>query len=1174
MSYNLPHINIQKDRLLRSVLDVSIDEYLKWPTIVQELAVNLSAEFFILLCNPFVHPEIVKKSVYRQLEDKRSSISVPLFQLLKQKLDHFWLDYRNLQRLKDSIKKRFSKLLSEDSYVDSPHALVQCSTDATGLLMELPLMVLYPEDTEEIKKIVKAAKELGFYIVPRGGGSGLTGGAVPASRKSVILSLSRLKEIISVDQDQKVLHAQSGVITLDAIQAAAEKGLILAVDPASKSACSLGGNVAENAGGPYAFEYGTTLDSILSYKMVRPNGEVIEIKRKNHPRHKIYPEEKVEFMVLDEHGNLKETVSLEGKEIRKPGLGKDVTNKFLGGLPGIQKEGVDGIITEVSFILHPVLKYSRTLCLEFYGPSMHNATLVIEDLVRLRNKIRETSDAVTMSALEEFGNKYVRAIDYQKKSQQLEGDPNSVLLVQLDSNRKRVLEDTVWTIVNIAENYELVDIFVAEDEKEAKEFWEDRHKLGAIARKTNGFKINEDVVLPLKSIPAFTNFIEYLNRYYLALAYSRALDRVLELKGINQADEFIQMEKEVSSAIRQGDSHYKSITEEEFGLQIHFFFKDLKSRYPDLEKSLLEIEDYLFNFRIEVANHMHAGDGNCHVNIPVHANNQEMLRLTEETISKIFKKVLELNGEVSGEHGIGITKIKYLSEEKIQALNQYKSEIDPDNIINPQKLQTSDLSKAPFTISWARLLEDIRNSSIPNKESLIRQLKHIQICTLCGKCKQVCPMYYPEKGFLFHPRNKNIVLGAMFSALCYNQLTANIMDPYVLSQLQELMEYCTACGKCMSVCPVKIDSADVTINLRSYLDSEGMGGHPWKNKMLNFLAREPERISWAVKAAAWGQNLQNQAIKFIPSFWRRRIQNPIFRGPGPNIHFKDLHELLNLSQSNIFYPSPEKRFKDSIGVLYFPGCGSSLFYPQIAISGINLLLQSGFTVVVPDEHKCCGYPLLSSGCNETYEQLKQNNSEYLSNLVHLAEDRGMDIRYLATSCGTCRSSLEKYDLRKIKKGGLELVDIMQLLVKSAGELKTKPSPFNKLVYHSSCHGAMTKVAQGNADEKYAELLEDILDTDIAISPHCCAESGLGALTAPAVYNKLRKRKQDVLSKYIESENYRDPILVSCPSCKIGLTRIMRILKKKNKVLHTLEYIDKELNRSEFDDLKNHRKIYA
>ncbi|MDP3429447.1 MAG: FAD-binding oxidoreductase, partial [Desulfomicrobium sp.] len=334
-------------------------------------------------------------------------------------------------------------------------------------------------------------------------------------------------------------------------------------------------------------------------------------------------------------------------------LGKDVTNKFLGGLPGVQKEGVDGIITEATFTLYPTLPHSRVMCLEFYGNSMRNAMYVIKDIVALRDEIRKEGDLVKLSALEEFGIKYVQAIEYSKKSNKFDGIPISVLIIQLDSTDEDAVFDAVRRIVDISGKYDNVDSFVAADAQEAEVFWHDRHQLSAISKRTSGFKLNEDIVIPLEVIPDFSDFLEEQNLYYLAIAYREALQQVQILPGIEVDDEFIRMEMDVASSIIKGKTSKEDLPEQELELQTSFFFQHLKSKYSKLHEELTKIFDNMQSTRVIIANHMHAGDGNCHVNLPVNSNDPRMLGLAEEAVAKIFRKVLEFKGQVSGEHGIG-----------------------------------------------------------------------------------------------------------------------------------------------------------------------------------------------------------------------------------------------------------------------------------------------------------------------------------------------------------------------------------------------------------------------------------------------------------------------------------------------------------------------------------------
>ena len=469
-----PHISLAPERLVKRVLGIPLEEFQTWPEYLQELALSLAEELFMIRYNPFIPAENVHASVMDRLKRDKGALSPEYFHDLSSCLEGYWDRFDQDRKFTAKLLKRMGSILPKDQISTSPHTLVECSTDATDLRMELPAMVVFPDTTEQIQKIVRMANELGFAIVPRGGGSGLTGGAVPAKWRTVVLSMTRFNKILSVDKETQRICVQAGVLTLNAAQEAARHGMLFTVDPASKAASSLGGNVSENAGGPFAFEYGTTIDNVASYTMVTPSGECIKIRRKNHPGHKIFPHETAIFEIMDERGDIKETLSLRGDKIRAAGLGKDVTNKYLGGLPGIQKEGVDGIITEACFTLHPQQDHFRVLCLEFFGSSMRNASLVIQSVVGLRDDIRKEGDKVKISAMEEFGTKYVQAIDYRKKSSKFEGAPISVLIIQLDSDDKEALDKAMQEIVNITDPFDNVDIFVAEDEKEAERFWHDR----------------------------------------------------------------------------------------------------------------------------------------------------------------------------------------------------------------------------------------------------------------------------------------------------------------------------------------------------------------------------------------------------------------------------------------------------------------------------------------------------------------------------------------------------------------------------------------------------------------------------------------------------------------------------------------------------------------------------
>ncbi|QGY40152.1 FAD-binding protein [Pseudodesulfovibrio cashew] len=1147
-----PHISISDEQLITRALGVvEMEQYQHWPEGVKKLASNLAAELFMVRYNPFIDPKLVRQSVDRRLNMSKPLLDKEFGTILAKGIELFWERFDREQAFRKRIIERLGQFMPERGIGDAPHMRIECATDATDLRMELPMLVLFPETEAQVQGIVRLANEMQFGIIPRGGGTGATGGAIPAMPRSVILSLSRFKKILDIDTKDKTITVQSGVITLNGIKAAEKEGLLLTVDPASKAGSSLGGNIAENAGGPFAFEYGTTIDNILRYRMVKPSGQLIEVRRKDHPRHKIYETDTAVFEIFDEYGKLIDTVSLGGKDIRKEKLGKDVSNKYLGGLPGVQKEGVDGIITEATFICYPTLAHSRVLCLEFYGRSMNNAMLVIKDVVGLRNKIREEGDLVKISALEEFGPKYVQAIEYQAKSTQYEGDPISVLILQLDSDDKEALDAASQTIVALAQPYDGVDIFTARDEKEAELFWEDRHKLSAIAKRTSGFKINEDVVIPTDVIPEFSEYLEDLNLIYLAKIYDKTLNRVLDLEGVNENDEDIAEAKRRVESILSGAVSSKDHSDTEQEAQCRFLFLKLRDTYPKLDREIKAFWQEMQQRRIVIANHMHAGDGNCHVNLPVNSNDAEMLAQAHEAAEAVMTKVQEMGGEVSGEHGIGVTKIAFLGEEKIKALAEYKKLVDPNDVFNPGKLVRRELPSQPFTFSFNRLINDLDATQLKDKEALIRLLRNIQTCTRCGKCKQVCPMYYPDKGLMFHPRNKNISLGALIEGIYYSQIQSGEPAPGLMAQLRDLMDHCTACGKCQAVCPVKIDSAGSALSIRSFLDSKGKSGHPLKQIILKNLAKNPAAtVPVTAKLLAIGQSVQDKTLGMIPARWLSRIESPMFKHRSPDMDFRNLSESLKLETGSVF-KNPRAARDET--VLYFPGCGGSLFSRSIGQASVYLLLKSGVNVVLPDKHMCCGYPLLASGCEEAYKTNRHRNVQAFLDLLVKTGKAGLKATTLLTACGTCRESLETYDFSGELVDPLKHMDVIQFLMERLASHPIGLRQTEPVVYHSACHAEWVDVPKTKAADLYRSNLAKLTGTDVSLSPGCCGESGLGALTTPDIYNRLRERKQIQLESDL-SENRDKPIVVGCPSCKVGIKRSLLQMKRPNRVMHTAEYL--------------------
>lgn len=1161
MHHKGPHISISPDYVVNRILKINIDDFAEWPESVRNLAIAIAEELFLVSYNPFIDAHIVRQSVRERLDKESVSLAHYYATALSEGITMFWSAYEAESEFRKKLLEKLRSFLPEECIRSEPAALIETATDATDLRMELPLIVVEPDNADQIARVVRLANDMKFAIIPRGGGSGMTGGAVPARKRSLVLSMTRLTKIGPINLDEMTVTVEAGALTQQVMDAVDAKGALFSVDPASRQASSIGGNISENAGGPMAFEYGTTLDNLLWWKMVTPTGEIILVERENHPRHKILEDEKAVFAVKDLSGGVRNVVQLEGSEIRLPGLGKDVTNKALGGLPGMQKEGVDGIITEACFIIHPKPLHSRVMALEFYGRSMHNAAIVVRELVNLRNRIREAGDYAHLSALEEFNAKYIQAIDYKAKSSKFTGQPISVIILQVDGDDPWLLDKCVADIVNTVEKQEDVDIIVAHGKREADLFWEDRHKLSAIAKRTSGFKLNEDVVIPMQRIPDFALFLEQVNLECAARSYRYALQEIGRLPGFPLENRDFNRQFSQASKAAVGGVSSIELSDNELITRGRDFIAGLAKAYPHLARKINAILAYMEASRIVVASHMHAGDGNCHVNIPVNSNDANMLEAAEETAARIMATCQEMGGEVSGEHGIGITKIAFLSKEKMDALREFKERVDPRDVMNPAKLVFRELPVKPFTFSFNRLIEDIRQSGLPDKDTLINLLTSIQVCTRCGKCKHVCPMFFPERSMQFHPRNKNMVLGMLLEAVYYSQINTGKIDEQLLSQLRDLVEHCTACGRCAANCPVKIPSGEVALSLRALLEHEGAGGHPIKDKALDWLTGDvSQRVPKAAKLASVGQKMQNRLLDFVPSALQKRMQNPMFSGPGPKMGYTNLYESLKLSRGSIF--APNENIKDMPLALYFPGCGGALFYDRIGLSSIMLMLKAGLAVAVPPKHLCCGFALLAAGKDTAFEDNMAQNRQYLSAMLRNLGRQGFDCRWLVTACGSCRDGVERMHMEEAFPG-LELQDVSQLVLPRLGNLP-KPAPLVKqpetaegrsesLLYHTACHCEWAGVSKIKGQKLLGRALQEFANLPVIASPGCCGESGMGAVTSPGIYNTLRERKKGDLEKHF-GNGYQGPILVGCPSCKIGIGRNLLSMHEKRPVLHVAEWL--------------------
>ena len=1049
---------------------------------------------------------------------------------LKKSIESVSGDHSRIQRCLGPVIGR--KNIFFDAFNITSHA-----TDATDWRRYAPLAVLRPDKATDVPALVKKIVKLGYSIIPRGAGTGLTGGSTPLTPDCVMINTEKLNTICPVELHQTddgapyaSMALEAGVITQDAKDAAHEAGFIFATDPTSAWACTIGGNLAENAGGKTAVLYGTAIDNVLSYDIVTPAGEELHVVRRDHPVRKILPDDEIIFDITHPEGGVVETICLTGEEIRKKGLGKDVTNKTLGGLPGLQKEGCDGIITRAKFILYPEFAAKKTCCIEFFGNDMTEAGQVITTVC---DRFSNTDPA--LMALEHFDEEYIRAIGY--KTKQSVGDRlKAVLLIDMVSNDEAALTQGMATLESILEPFDKTGFTVAADPAEAKRFWEDRKRLGAIAAHTNAFKLNEDIVLPIKSLADFVRYVDQANleekKYnqlrviqeitdYLGTAIPLSDPQWLTKKIGRIKDLAYNTRKKLDMASR--DALERAIHAKNFYSETVESLRGYSLILENVERIYKTVSSRL----IVIATHMHAGDGNVHVNIPVLSNDREMMARAGQAADRVMEKTVELNGVVSGEHGIGVTKFKYLDPDQLAAFTAYRAKVDPDGLMNPGKLFEADIIDKVFTPSFNLLELEAR---ILKHGSLSDLAMKIANCVRCGKCKPECPVFFPAENMFFHPRNKNLSIGALIEALLYiAQRTQNTRFK-VLKGLEEIADHCTICHRCFKKCPVNIDSGVISVKERDILKKMGFKHTPVPTKLsLEYLASKGPVKNAVFRAGlltAGGlvQRAAHQAVKplgLLPAVKKTRTFQ-LLKSPVAKASASSLRAWLPHTERNqAIVLNPEEGKKGT--VFYFPGCGSERMFSSISRAAIFVLLSRGFRVILPPPFLCCGYPLKVNAKTEEF------NRVCLETIIILTQVRDMfnDVSFAAclVSCGTCMESLEDLGARDVFDCGIQ--DVSGFILEDGLTLENDDA----FLYHAPCHDSLK---QGAVD-----LLAGAGVSAKAV-PYCCSEAGTLALSRPDISNAMLARKAEAIAQACGTTtgktNGPRTMLTNCPSCIQGLGR--------------------------------------
>lgn len=361
--------------------------------------------------------------------------------------------------LSSTIIEQLRAIVGPENVATEKQDLICYGYDATQMEF-LPAAVIHPATPEEVAAVLKLANRERFPVFPRGAGSGFTGGSLPKAG-GVVLVTTRMNRILRIDTENLIAEVEPGVVT-ETFQLAVEKlGLFYPPDPASLKFSTLGGNVAENAGGPRCVKYGVTRDFVMGLEVVLPTGEIIRT----------------------------------GTETYKAVVGYDLTRLLCG------SEGTLGVITKIIFKLLPLPEAKKTMLTIF--DSIDGAAKAVSTIIgaKIIPTTLEFMDYATLQCVERRFNLGIPP------------EGRAVLLIEVDGDRD-LIEKQAARIQELITPLGLVQCKIAKDDAESEALWKVRRLVSPSLRDVNPNKFNEDIVVPRSQVPEVIRRIEQIQQKY------------------------------------------------------------------------------------------------------------------------------------------------------------------------------------------------------------------------------------------------------------------------------------------------------------------------------------------------------------------------------------------------------------------------------------------------------------------------------------------------------------------------------------------------------------------------------------------------------------------------------------------------------------------------------------
>jgi glycolate oxidase len=403
-------------------------------------------------------------------------------------------------KITPEIINKLKKITGSENIFTDEETLALCSKDETEDLKFAPEVVIKPSSAKQISEILKLANESLIPVTPRGGGTGLSGGALPVYG-GIVVSMEKFNRIIEIDEKNYQAVVEPGVITQVFQEEVEKHGLFYPPDPASRGSSFLGGNLAECSGGPRAVKYGVTKDYVLGLEAVLPTGEIINA----------------------------------GGRVLKNVSGYNLTQLIIG------SEGTLGIITKIIFRLIPLPKHKKVVLAAFN--SLEDATDAVAKIFQR---------GITPSAIEFMEKSAVKAAEEKQNKKFPNGNAEAQLFIEVDGNYPETLDKDIEQIGEVISEFNPLDILLAEDPQKVEDVWDLRRGIGEAVKSISAYK-EEDTVVPRANMTKLVKGVKEISARYgiTTICYGHSGDGNIHVNILKDKLDDLTWEKNLDKAIRE-----------------------------------------------------------------------------------------------------------------------------------------------------------------------------------------------------------------------------------------------------------------------------------------------------------------------------------------------------------------------------------------------------------------------------------------------------------------------------------------------------------------------------------------------------------------------------------------------------------------------------------------------